>query len=119
MIKATYPGSAFTKTSLGAVTQVVEKYATTTALRSSPNPSAHAQMVTFTATVTPIGPYPLTGKVWFKDGAVGIGSATLSGGVAILTKNWLTVGTHAITAECLGDSANARSTSAVLNQVVQ
>jgi Bacterial Ig-like domain (group 3)/FG-GAP-like repeat/FG-GAP repeat len=118
-IKATYGGDATFKPSSGWVKQVVGKYLTATALSSSPNPSTYGQTVTFTATVTPAGPYPLTGKVWFRDGTLGIGSATLSGGVATLTKKWLTVGTHAITAEYLGDAANARSTSSVLDQVVQ
>ncbi len=118
-IKATYAGDTTFEPSTGWVGQVVDKYPTTTALSSSPNPSAYGQTVTFTATVTPTGPYPLIGKVWFKNGTIGIGSATLSGGVAILTKKWLAVGTHPITAQYLGDSANGKSTSAVLNQVVQ
>ena len=118
-IKATYTGDATFEPSTAWVKQVVDQYPTTTTLSSSPNPSAYAQTVAFTATVTPTGPYPLIGKVWFKDGAIGIGSATLSGGVAVLTKKWLAAGTHPITAQYLGDSANAKSTSAVLNQVVQ
>jgi len=117
-IKATYIGDAtFKKSSSSVVKQVVNLYTTTTALTSSPNPSTHGQAVTFTATVTSAGPTP-TGKVAFKDGTTGIGSAILSGGVATLTKASLAVGTHPITAEYLGDSSSAKSTSAVLNQVV-
>jgi large repetitive protein len=118
-IKAAYPGDATFKPSSGTVQQVVNKYPTTTALSSSPNPSKFGQAVTFTATVTPSGPYAPTGKVKFFDGTTGIGSATLSGGVAKLTKSTLTVGTHPITAQYLGDSFNDKSTSPVLNQVVQ
>jgi hypothetical protein len=117
-IKARYSVGAFFKPSTGSVTQVVLKYPTTTALTSSLNPSQHGQAVTFTATVTSAGPTP-TGKVKFLDGTVGIGSATLSGGVATLTKSTLAVGTHPITAQYLGDAANAKSTSPVVEQVVQ
>ncbi|MBZ5656604.1 MAG: Ig-like domain repeat protein [Acidobacteriia bacterium] len=118
-IKATYAGDTIFKSSTGTVTQVVNKYMTTTALSSSPNPSVYGQAITFTATVTPTGPYPLTGKVKFWDGTTGIGTATLSAGVATLTKSKLAVGTHPITAQYLGDSANDKSTSPVVNQVVQ
>ena len=118
-IKATYGGDATFLPSTGRVTQVVVKHPTTTVLTSSPNPSTYGQPVTFTATVVPAGPYALTGKVTFKDGTTAIGTAALSGGVATLTKSKLTVGTHPITAQYLGDAASAKSASSVLNQVVQ
>jgi hypothetical protein len=118
-IKGTYVGDTIFQPSTGTVTQVVSKYPTTTALSSSLNPSQFGQKVTFTAQVTSSDPSIPTGKVKFLDGTVGIGSATLSGGVATLKKSTLAVGTHPITAEYLGDVANAKSTSPVLNQVVQ
>src|ERR1700732_5142024 len=102
-IKATYAGDPTFKPSTGFVTQVVNKYTTTTTLTSSPNPSHSGQAVTFTAKVTSPGPGAPTGKVKFLDGTLAIGSATLSGGVAKLTKSTLTVGTHPITAQYLGD----------------
>ena len=118
-IKAKYPGDATFKPSAGKVTQVVELYATTTTLTSSPNPSQFGQVVTFTAHVRSTGPAP-TGKVKFLDGTTGIGLATLNGsGVAKLTKSTLAVGTHPITAQYLGDAVSAKSTSSVVNQVVQ
>jgi hypothetical protein len=101
------------------VKQVVNKYPTTTALSSSPNPSVYGQAVTFTATVAPTGPSLPTGKVLFKDGTTWIGAATLSGGVATITRSKLAVGTHPITAQYLGDATSAKSTSSVLDQVVQ
>ena len=118
-IKATYAGDANFKTSSGSVTQVVEKYPTTTTLTSSLNPSTFGQTVTFTAKVEDTGPYAPTGKVRFFDGTTGIGLVTLSSGIANLTKSNLAVGTHPITAEYLGDADNATSTSSVVNQVVQ
>ncbi len=117
-IKATYAGDHTFEPSTGVVTQAVEKYTTTTALSSSPNPSAYGQAVTFTATVTSAGPTP-TGKAKFLDGTTVLGSVTLSGGVATFTTSKLAVGTHPITAEYLGDAASAESTSSVLDQVVQ
>jgi hypothetical protein len=117
-IKATYPGDSEFKPSAGSVKQVVEKYPTTTTLTSSLNPSQFGQAVTFTAHVTGTGPAP-TGNVKFLDGTTGIGLATLSGGVAKLTKSTLAVGTHPITAQYLGDASSAKSTSAVVNQAVQ
>jgi hypothetical protein len=55
----------------------------------------------------------------FLDGTLAIGSATLSGGVAKLTKSSLAVGTHPITAHYNADANSSTSTSAVVNQVVQ
>jgi len=117
-IKATYPGDATFKPSFGTVTQVVNKYPTTTTLSSSLNPSQFGQAVTFTAQVTSAGPAP-TGNIKFLDGTLAIGSATLSGGIAKLTKSTLAVGTHPITAQYSGDAASYNSTSPVVNQVVQ
>jgi hypothetical protein len=118
-IKVAYTGDAIFKPSKGTVQQVVNKYPTTTALTSSPNPSNFGQSVTFTAQVTGTGPIAPTGKVKFVDGTTTLGTATLSGGTAKLTKSTLALGTQPITAEYLGDADSAKSTSSVLNQVVQ
>jgi Big-like domain-containing protein len=117
-IKATYAGDATFMPSSRTVQQVVNKYPTTTILTSSLNPSQFGQAVTFTAQVTSSGPKP-TGSVKFLDGTTSIGLATLSGGVAKLTKSTLAVGTHSIAAHYNGDAASATSTSPVVNQVVQ
>jgi hypothetical protein len=118
--KATYIGDTAFKKSSSVVQQVVNKYPTTTALSSSSNPSTQGQSVTFTATVSKVistGPTP-TGHVTLMDGSTVIGSPTLSNGVAILMKSTLAVGTHPITAQYMGDSNSAKSTSTVVNQVV-
>jgi hypothetical protein len=117
-IKAQYAGDAIFKPSSGAVTQVVDKYSTTTSLSSSQNPSQSGQAVTFTSQVASSGPMP-TGKVTFLDGTTKLGAVTLTGGIATLTKSKLAVGTHPITAQYLGDAYSDKSTSQVLNQVVQ
>jgi hypothetical protein len=117
-IKATYSGDATFVASSRTVSQVVNKYTTKTTLVPSLNPSNYGQAVTFTATVTPTGPNAPTGHVLFKDGTTTIGGATLSNGVATLTKSNLAVGSHSVTAEYEGNAALAESTSAVLTQVV-
>jgi hypothetical protein len=97
--------------------QVVEQYATTTALASSLNPSSYGHAVTLAATVSSAGPTP-TGTVTFKNGSASLGSASLVGGVAKITKSTLPVGTLTITASYGGNAANAKSTSPALKQVV-
>ena len=112
-IKATYAGDTKFATSSGTVTQVVNKYPTTTKLVSSLNPADFGQAVKYTATVTSTGPNTPTGSVNF-----GVGTVVLSGGSATLTKT-LAPGTHAITAKYLGDSNSAPSASSVLSEVVE
>jgi hypothetical protein len=113
-IEATYAGDQQFRTSSGTVTQVVNKYQTTTTVVSSLNPSVYGQSVTWTATVSTTGPNPPTGTVYFE----GHGTATLSGGVASITRTWLNAGAQAITAEYKGDFDSAASTSSALEQVV-
>jgi hypothetical protein len=118
-VKAVYAGDSLFEPSEGAVSQVVEKYATTTTLTSTPNPAHFGNTVTFNAHVTGASPNAPTGKVKFVDDGLLIGSATLNDGFATLTNTKLLVGTHRITAQYVGDTVNADSISPVLNQVVQ
>jgi uncharacterized repeat protein (TIGR03803 family) len=97
--------------------QVVKQYTTTTTLASALNPSTYGQPITFTATVSSAGPVP-TGTVTFKSGSTSLGTASLSGGVAKITTSTLAAGTATITASYGGDTANAKSTSTGLKQVV-
>ncbi|MGA2966613.1 MAG: Ig-like domain repeat protein [Terriglobales bacterium] len=115
-VTASYSGDkSYPAKNSNAVKQIVNKYATTTALVSSPNPSVYGQTVTWTATVTSAGPNAPTGMVKFGAN----GSAPLSGGVATITKIcWLNAGTNAVTAKYVGDAGSAPSTSSVLEQVV-
>jgi hypothetical protein len=90
---------------------------TTTMLTSSPNPSVLGQQVTFTASVSVIGPGTgtPTGLVAFMDGATTLGTAPLSAGVATFSTSTLSLGTHAISAVYLGDSRNAPSSIPLSN----
>jgi large repetitive protein len=117
VVKAIYAGDSTFASSTGTLTQVVDKYATTTALVSSLNPSVHGQEVTFTATVSSSGPAP-TGNVRFRDGTTTLGSVALSGNEASLTRSTLAAGSHSIVAEYVGNGASATSTSTAVNQVV-
>lgn len=114
-IRATYSGDRSFKKSDGTLTQVVNRYATTTTLVSSLNPSSYGEPVTWTVRVTSTGPNLPTGHVKI----VGLGDATLKGGVATLTRTWLDAATYATYAEYEGDDASAPSTSATLNQVIR
>lgn len=93
---------------------------TTTALVSSLNPSIYGQSVIWTANVTTSGSLPPTGKVRFAWDGYSIGTATLNaGGIATLTRSALNADSYPLTAAYLGDADHARSTSAILNQVVK
>jgi hypothetical protein len=120
-VTAVYSGdSIFTGSTSTILVQSVGHIGSTTALVSTPNPSAAGQIVTFTATVAPSGgPGTPTGAITFKDGATALGTGTLSpAGVATLAISSLTVGSHSITAAYGGDVNFSASTSPVLNQAV-
>jgi autotransporter-associated beta strand protein len=92
---------------------------TNTTLTSSNNPSFFDQTITLTATVTPQFSGTPTGQVTFMDGGNVIGTASLSGGKAILTISTLSVGAHSLTASYAGDNLDfVGSTSGMLPQQV-
>ena len=101
--------------SLAGNPQVVNKSNTTTVVTSSQNPSAFAQPVTFTATVSAVAPGAgtQTGTVTFLDGGSPIGTGTLTAGVATFTTSALAAGNHTITASYGGD-ANFNSSTGSL-----
>jgi uncharacterized delta-60 repeat protein len=98
--------------------------ATSIALSSSANPSVSGQLLNFTATVSASAPGALTptGTVRFYDGALFIGSGTLSkvNGVdqATFSTAGLSVATHSITAVYGGDQNFLTSVSVPLTQTV-
>lgn len=118
-ITASYGGDGVNSPATGALAQVVTGATTTTTLASSKNPSAPAEAVTFTATVSSGAAGTIKGMVTFRDGAATIGTATVTAGKATFTTSTLTVGVHPITAEYLGDSTFSGSTSAALSQEVK
>ncbi|HKM48281.1 MAG TPA: Ig-like domain-containing protein [Terriglobales bacterium] len=97
------------------------RFASTTTLTSSANPSNHGDPVTFTATVNSFGrPSTPTGKVTFKDltSSTTLGHGSLTSGVATFTTSTLSLGTHSIVVTYGGDALSAGSKSAALAQQV-
>jgi hypothetical protein len=97
------------------------KSPTATTFASNLSSSTYGQPVTWTATVTSLGKFPLAGTVKFMWGGTNtIGSATLNSyGVATLTKSNLNADVYPLAAVYVGDINNLKSTSAVMNLVVQ
>lgn len=89
---------------------------TSTALKSSKNPAAAGEVVTFTATVT--GGSSATGTITFRDGSKSLGTASLAAGSASLSTSSLSVGSHTIVAVFSGDANNAPSQSPPLTQSI-
>jgi Big-like domain-containing protein len=113
-ITATYGGDGNFNGSSGALTQAIRQ-TTSTTVASSNNPSVFGQAVHFTATVTP---NTVTGTVTFRNGAVVLGTSSVTLGKATLSTSTLAVGAHAITATYNGSTIFLASTSAVLAHAV-
>jgi hypothetical protein len=92
---------------------------TTTSVKSSANPAAAGQAVTFTATVTSmVGGIP-TGTVTFQAGQTTLGTANLDAmGAAVFRTQALTPGTYNIQAVYGGSPDFLGSASAPIEQVV-
>ncbi|MBM4463577.1 MAG: Ig-like domain repeat protein, partial [Chloroflexi bacterium] len=119
-ITAVYSGDDNFTSSSKTLWRVVRKANTKTLVVSSSNPSMYGNPVTFTAAVTVPAPGSgtPTGTVTFKKGTTILGTADLSGGIAIFTTSTLKKGTHYIRAVYSGDGNFKPSTSATLRQVV-
>jgi hypothetical protein len=120
-ITVAYSGDTnFTGSSSSNYLQTVNQDASTASVVSNPNPSTFGQTVTFTATVTAASPGSgtPTGTVTFKDGAVSIGSGSLSGGSATFSTASLSAGVHTITVAYSGDSNFTGASSAAYSQTV-
>ena len=115
-ITAVYGGDAnYNGVTSTAVTQAVNKAATTVTVVSSLNPAPSGSSITFTATVT----MGASGTVQFLDATTVLGTATVSGGAASFSTTTLSARTHSITAVYSGDANYSRATSSVVSQVVQ
>lgn len=101
-----------------AVTVTVKQDTTTTALAASNSTVAVEGGVVYTATVA--GTHgPVAGTVTFLDGAIAMGSTTLTpSGTAALSALMLVAGDHAITARYEGDGNSLGSTSAAIDETV-
>jgi uncharacterized repeat protein (TIGR03803 family) len=96
-------------------------YATSTSVASSLNPATAGSSVALTATVTSSLGYVPPGTVTFSNGALVVGSAPTSCGVALLQlaeADTIGVGTVTLTAQYTPDSAAVASSSSTYNQTV-
>jgi hypothetical protein len=115
------PTAGFAAGTEAALTETVNKAASSTALRSSPNPATLGQSVTFTATVSSSTTGTPTGMVQFFDGSMQIGTGTVNtNGQATFSTASLSVGIHSITATYSGDTNFTVSTSSTaVSEAVQ
>jgi len=120
-LTALYVGNAGDAASRSAaLTQTVNKAATTTAMASTLNPSVYGQSVTLTATVSTASPGSIGGPVTFMDGAKSLGVATMnSADKATLSIGTLGAGSHSLTAVFGGNGDYSASTSTALKQTVK
>ena len=125
-ISALYSGDAkYPPARSTTLSETVNATPTTTTLAASPASATYGQPVQMTATVAPAA---ATGTVNFLDlnvtiggvyySSVSLGTATLSGGAAVLTLSNLSAGAHTIKASYLGDANNASSTSATISVTI-
>jgi Bacterial Ig-like domain (group 3) len=116
-VRASYGGSAlFAPSTSATLAQVVNRAATTTRIVSSANPALRNTNVTFTATVTAVSPgggVP-RGTVRFVIDGWLVRNVTLSAaGRATYSTVGLSVGTHTVTAQYLGSTSHAGSSTAL------
>lgn len=120
-ITATYASDSIFAASSGSVVQVVQNFATTTTVTSSPNPSLVGQSVTFTATVTSGSGVPV-GSVTFAEGSTVLAAnvAVDGSGHASFSTAALAAGSHVITATFTGAAgwANSSGNDSAAPQVV-
>lgn len=115
-IHAIYGGDAgFAISTVSGVTQTVTKGATTTTASAAPTTVAPGAAVTLKAQVNVTAPASATpaGQVTFKDKGVTLGVGTVASGVAQLTVNPMSIGSHTGTAIYSGDSELAASSATV------
>lgn len=94
---------------------VVNAVVNTTTSLTGPASVTVGDNASYTATVAPA---TATGNVEFFDGVTSLGTVPVSGGTATLNTSALTVGSHSITAQYLGDSGHNPSTSSAVSTTV-
>uniref|UniRef100_UPI0015D89CF7 beta strand repeat-containing protein n=1 Tax=Nevskia soli TaxID=418856 RepID=UPI0015D89CF7 len=119
-ISVSYGGDAYSLTSTSANLSQVENDSTITlALKSSANPSAPNQQVTFTGTLTiPNGGNP-TGTITFSQNGAVIGSpVTVASRQASISTSFSATGTYGISAVYSGDVNFTSASAPALSEVI-
>ena len=114
IITASYLGDSNFAPSSTFITQTVSLASSAVLLSSSSNPLTFGNFVTFTASIAS----GATGTITFIDGATVIGTKTVNAGIATISINSLSVGSHAIRAEYNGDSYYGGAISQLVSQTV-
>jgi hypothetical protein len=120
-VSATYAGDAtYLPSTSPAITQVVNRAVTATAVTMLPTPSVFGQSVTMTARITPAGVGVLGGTVQFRLDGVAVGGARVvnASGVATYALSSMPVGLHSVTATFSGNGNYLPSTSAAVGHRV-
>lgn len=117
VINASYVGNtSYLSSNSNALSQVVTKATSTTAITSSLNPAQYGKAVTFKATVTPSHGGTANGTVQFMQNSTVLGTVTLSGDAASLTLSTLPVGFSHVDAIYSGNVNVGGSTSGAVGQ---
>jgi hypothetical protein len=111
-VTATFDSDSFDTSASAQLAQNVATAQTTTTLGVPLKPPAAGQPVTLAATVIGSDGAGLGGFVTFRDGTTVLGSAPLVGDTATLPVQFGSTGTHAVTAQFLGDGNDLLSASA-------
>ena len=115
-VTAAYEGDGDNTASTSpAVGITITPATTTTTLQATPSAGNLNGQITLKATVSGDSP---TGSVAFAAGTTGLGTATVTNGVATLQTSFATAGSYATTATYHGDSNNAASTSNAVTIVI-
>lgn len=119
-ITAVFGGSTNdNKSTSNTVVQIVNLNTAALSLTASPNPADVGQSVTFTATASGIMLGATPDMVTFYDGSNSIGSVPLNAaGVASISTNSLTLGTHSVTATLAATTTHTSATSVPVSEVI-
>lgn len=118
-IQASYPGDTTYAPSVSTTIGLTALSATTLALNANPSTSTYGQQVALTATLTPQGHSTDDQTIQFFQNGTFLGSASLTGGFAVLNTTSLAAGTDSLQAKYPGDQLFlAPSTSALLSYTV-
>jgi hypothetical protein len=112
-IEANYSGDANFVTSLGVLSVKVGKAVSTVSVAASANPAIYGTAVTLTAKVTDSDGAVATGPVVFKEGTSVYGTVSLAAGSAQFVLPTLPIGTHKITAQYGGDTADGTANGTI------